>query len=212
MHKDQRKPLMIHPCYPSPPHSLMGPQLPSYFLQKSQQQRRFQGSLISLACPNCSEAGHKDKIHQPAVKSGRKYDWLHDSFSSDYKEHVCMHAKTHQPQNEITFEKWFHYSLSRVRPRSLPPTLQEAHSTWYHHRFPPLHGKQHCLYFTEKARPRCSYDIITHPTHSQARIPFAHTLRSSFQHASLPPPTSLKPFLAEFVNFLIWRGRTGAGT
>lgn len=106
--RDQRKPLMIHPCHLSPPNSLMVPQLPSYFLQNSQQQRRFQGSLISLACPNYSEAGHKDKIHQPAARELSLAEKMTDFMSRfpliTKSMYVCMQKHTNH-QNEITFEK-----------------------------------------------------------------------------------------------------------
>lgn len=183
MRKDQRKLLMIHPCHLSPPHSLTVPQLPSYFLQKSQQQRRFQGSLISLACPNYSEAGHKDKHISLLLESYVwQKRWLTSWLIFLWLQRVCMYACKNTStikMRELLKNEWFHYSLSRVRPRSRPHTLQEAHSTAT--RFPHSMANNIVSCFTEKARPRCSYDIITHPTPSQARIPSAHTLRSSLQ-------------------------------
>lgn len=58
-----------------------------------------------------------------------------------------------------------------------------------------------------KRQGLCSYDIITHPTHSQARIP------SLLTHSDPHSVCTLVIFkfsktLAEFVNFLIWRGKT----
>lgn len=85
-----------------------GSQLPSYFLQKSQQQRRFQGSLISLACPNYSEAGHKDKTHQPASRELSLAEKMTDFITHfpliTESMYVCMQKHTNH-QNERTFEK-----------------------------------------------------------------------------------------------------------
>lgn len=154
--RDQRKPLMIHPCHLSPPHSLMVPQLPSYFLQKSQQQRRFQGSLISLACPNYSEAGHKDKIHQPAARELSLAEKMTD-FMTHFplitkSMYVCMHAKTHQPSKWDNSWKMNDFITLYPELDPDPYPLLCKRPTPHATRFPPLHGKQHCFMFHWKGK------------------------------------------------------------
>lgn len=61
-------------------------------------------------------------------------------------------------------------------------------------------------YFTKNKRPICSYDIL--PTEPTATPEFSLLPQSALlQYPHLLFPTSLKSFLAEFVNFLIWRRR-----
>lgn len=49
-------------------------------------------------CPNYSEAGHKDKIHQPAAGELSLAENMTDFMTHSpliTKSYICMHAKTH---------------------------------------------------------------------------------------------------------------------
>lgn len=204
--RDQWKPLMIRPCQLSPPNSLMVPQLQVISFKKSQQQRWFQGSLILLACPNYSEAGHKDKIHQPAAGELSLAENMTDfmtHFPLITKSYVCMHAETHQPSKWDNF--WKMISLLFIQSSTQIPTPYSAGGPL--HTISTMPWQTTLFHVSLKRQGLCSYDIITHPTHSQARIP------SLFTHSDPHSVSTLAIFkfsktLAEIVNFLIWRGRT----
>lgn len=119
------------------------------------------------------------------------------------KSYVCMHAKTHQPSKWDNF--WKTISLLFIQSSTQIPPPYSAGG--------PLHTisttpwQTTLFHVSLKRQGLCSYDIITHPTHSQARIP------SLLTHSDPHSVCNLAIFkfsktLAEFVNFLIWRGRT----
>lgn len=114
-----------------------------------------------------------------------------------------MHAQTYQ--NEITFEnERIHYFLSSIRTRPTYPTPQEAHTTHSISTTPQLTTLLHTsLKIKGLYAPRAYYPLNPQ-LHQNSLLPQSALL----QYLCLPFPTSLKPFLAEFVNFLIWRRKT----